>query len=223
MLSRRSIMWSDLALFLPPLMKGVVITIELTILAVITGSLVGLILALLRMSPIRAIWFPIFIIINILRSVPIIVQLMYCYFVLPLLGIQLSAFNAGLLGLTTALCGYHAENFRAAIMSVDRGQYEASISIGMKKWQVMRRIILPQAIRIALPPFGNLTVLTLKDTSIASVITVAELTHIGNNLASATYKTIEIFSIVAIIYIVLSIPLTLLNVHLEKRYNISRH
>ncbi|MDR5667717.1 ABC transporter permease subunit, partial [Burkholderia cenocepacia] len=125
--------------FLPILLKGAVVTIEITACAFVLSSVLGLILA----------------IVNVIRGLPIIVQLFYMYFVLPDLGVQLSAFQAGVLGLGIAYSAYQAENFRAGIEAIDRGQIEAAHAIGMRGPMIMRRVVLPQAFRIALPPYGN--------------------------------------------------------------------
>ena len=122
-----------------------------------------------------------------------------------------------MIGLGIAYSAYQAENFRAGIEAVDRGQIEAAHSIGMGWWMTMRRVILPQAVRIALPPYGNIMIMMLKDSSQASTITVAELALQGKLIASSTFKNTSVFTLVALMYLVLSLPLILLVRHLEAR------
>ena len=114
-----------------------------------------------------------------IRGIPIIVQLFYLYFVMPDFGITLSALQAAIIGLGIAYSAYQAENFRAGIEAIDKGQIEAAQSIGMGWWLTMRRVVLPQAVRIVLPPYGNIMIMMLKDSSQASTITVAELALAG--------------------------------------------
>jgi polar amino acid transport system permease protein len=156
-------------------------------------------------------------IVNIIRGLPIIVQLFYIYFVLPDIGIQLSAFQAGVIGLGIAYSAYQAENFRAGIEAVDVGQIEAAQSIGMRGPMIMRRVILPQAFRIALPPYGNTLVMMLKDSSLVSTITVLEMTRAGQMIASSTFQNMTVYTTVAVLYLLLSLPLVFLIRRLEIR------
>jgi polar amino acid transport system permease protein len=155
--------------------------------------------------------------INILRGIPIIVQLFYIYFVMPDFGLSLTAVQAAIIGLGIAYSAYQAENFRAGIEAVDRGQVEAALSIGMGWGMTMRRVILPQAIRIALPPYGNITIMMLKDSSQASTITVAELALQGKLIASSTFKNTSVYTLVALMYLALSLPLILMVRHFEAK------
>lgn len=157
--------FSDITAFLPILLKGALITVQITIGALLLSTLLGLLLALMKLSPVRALSLTAGTFINVVRGLPIIVQLFYIYFVLPELGIQLSAFQASIIGLGVAYSAYQAENFRAGIEAIEAGQIEAARSIGMKSKLIMRRVVLPQAIRIALPPYGNTAVMILKDSS----------------------------------------------------------
>jgi polar amino acid transport system permease protein len=138
--------------------------------------------------------------------------------VLPDLGIQLSAFQAGFIGLGIAYSAYQAENFRAGIESVDPGQIEAAQSLGMRPALIMRRVTLPQAIRVFLPPYGNTMIMMLKDSSIASAITVAELTRGGQLIAASTFKNMTVFTLVALLYLAMSLPLTYLAHRLERAF-----
>jgi polar amino acid transport system permease protein len=157
-------------------------------------------------------------VINTVRGIPIIVQLFYIYFVLPDLGITLNAFVAGVVGLGLAYSVYQAENFRAGFTSVDRSLIEAAQSLGMPERTILRRLILPLAIRVILPPFGNTSIMLLKDSSIASTITVAELTRAGQLLAVSTFKNMTVYTLVALLYLAMSLPLSFLTRRLERRF-----
>ncbi|CAD6553348.1 L-cystine transport system permease protein YecS [Paraburkholderia kirstenboschensis] len=203
--------------FLPILLKGAVVTVEITFCSFILSTALGLVLALMRVSGNRIVSNAAATFINVIRGLPIIVQLFYIYFVLPDLGVQLSAFQAGFIGLGIAYSVYQAENFRAGIQAIDHGQIEAAQSIGMRGAMIMRRVVLPQAFRIALPPYGNTLVMMLKDSSLASTITVAEMTRAGQLIASSTFQNMTVFTLVAILYLGLSLPLVFGLRRLERR------
>jgi polar amino acid transport system permease protein len=207
----------DAAEFLPILMHGVALTIIVTLGSLLLSTLLGLIWALMRVSGIAPLSWASAAIINLIRGIPIIVLLFYLYFVMPDLGITLTALQAAILGLGIAYSAYQAENFRAGIEAVDKGQVEAAQTIGMGWWLTMRRVVLPQAVRVVLPPYGNIMIMMLKDSSQASTITVAELALQGKLIASSTFKNTSVFTLVALMYLTMSIPLILLVRHFEKR------
>ena len=207
----------DATEFLPILLQGVGLTIVVTLGSLILSTVLGLVWALLRVSGVRALAGVSAGLINLIRGIPIIVLLFYLYFVMPDFGIALSALQAAILGLGLAYSAYQAENFRAGIEAIDRGQIEAAQAIGMGWWLTMRRVILPQAVRIVLPPYGNIMIMLLKDSSQASTITVAELALQGKLIASSTFKNTSVFTLVALMYLTMSIPLILLVRHFEKR------
>ena len=181
------------------------------------STLLGLVWAFLRVSGIRpAVWAS-KLAVNLIRGIPIIVLLFYIYFVLPDFGVALSAVQAAVVGLGIAYSAYQAENFRAGIEAVDPGQVEAAQSIGMGWWLTMRRVVLPQAVRTVLPPYGNTMIMILKDSSQASTITVAELALQGKLIASSTFKNTTVFTLVALLYLCMSVPLILLVGRLEQR------
>ena len=209
---------TDSVEFLPILLLGVKLTILVTIGSLAVSTLLGLIWALMRVSGIRLLAGISRTIINVIRGIPIIVQLFYIYFVLPDFGITLSALQAAIIGLGIAYSAYQAENFRAGIEAIDHGQVEAAQSIGMGWVMMMRRVILPQAVRIVLPPYGNTMIMMLKDSSQASTITVAELALQGKLIASATFQNSTVFTLVALLYLTMSIPLILAVGWLEQRF-----
>lgn len=203
--------------FLPLLLKGALVTLQITALSLIFGLFLGILTAFARISnniilnKLSAFY------ISVIRGTPILVQLMYVYFVLPELGIKLSPLTAALIGLTIYEGAYLAEIFRAGIRSVGAGQLEAAYAIGMNYWTAMRRVILPQAIRNVLPPIGNQSILLLKNSSLAGVITVNELMHTGELLASSTFRNVEIFTLVAALYWIMHFPLARLVNYLERK------
>ncbi|MHA6820279.1 ectoine/hydroxyectoine ABC transporter permease subunit EhuD [Ralstonia pseudosolanacearum] len=203
--------------FLPILLQGAVVTVEVTVLSFLLSSVIGLALALMRLSPVKTVSAAGATIVNIIRGLPIIVQLFYIYFVLPDVGIQLTAFQAGVIGLGIAYSAYQAENFRAGIEAVDPGQREAAQAMGMRGALIMRRVILPQAFRIALPPYGNTLVMMLKDSSLVSTITVAEMTRAGQLIASSTFQNMTVYTLVALLYLLMSLPLVFGLRRLERR------
>ena len=199
--------FSDAVEYLPVLMQGVLTTIAITAAALVIATLLGLFWALLRVSGVAPLAHASRILTNLIRGVPIVVVLFYMYFVMPDFGISLSAFQAGALGLGIAYSSYMAEVFRAGIDAEDVGQYEAAQSLGMSRAKVMRRVILPQAFKIALPPYGNNLVMMLKDSSQTAVITVVELSMQSKLIAAATFKSATIFTLVALIYLAMSLPM----------------
>jgi polar amino acid transport system permease protein len=209
--------WRDTVEFLPILMSGVALTIIVTIGSLLLSTVLGLIWALMRVSGIGVLSGVSAGLINVIRGIPIIVLLFYLYFVMPEFGITLTALQAAILGLGIAYSAYQAENFRAGIEAIDKGQIEAAQAIGMGWGQTMRRVVLPQAVKIVLPPYGNVMIMMLKDSSQASTITVAELALQGKLIASSTFKNTSVFTLVALMYLTMSIPLILLVRHFEKR------
>lgn len=194
--------------FLPILLKGAVVTLQVTAGSFLLSSVIGLVFALMMVSKVRAVSLFAIGLVNVIRGLPIIVQLFYIYFVLPDFGIQLSAFQAGVIGLGIAYSAYQAENFRAGIQAIHQGQIEAAESLGMRGAMVMLRVVLPQAFRIALPPYGNTLVMMLKDSSLVSTITVAEMTRAGQLIASSTFENMTVYTLVALLYLALSLPLS---------------
>lgn len=211
-------MSKDILEFTPILLQGAWVTIQITLAALMLSTALGLVWALIRTSGVRSFALASKFFVNTIRGIPILVILFYVYFVLPDVGIQLTAFQAGTLGLGLAYSAYMAEVFRSGIEAVDAGQIEAAQSIGMKRWLIMRRVILPQAFKVALPPYGNNLIMLLKDSSQTSAITVAELTLQSKLIASSTFKNLTVFSMSAVGYLLLSIPLIMLVSHMERKF-----
>lgn len=204
--------------YFPILLQGAWTTIGITICALILGTLLGLVWALLRVSGVRLLAESSRYLTNIIRGIPIIVILFYLYFVVPEMGLDLSAFQAGSIGLGLAYSAYMAEVFRSGIEAIDPGQNEAAHSIGMSRAMAMRRVVLPQALKVALPPYSNNMIMLLKDSSQASIITVVELSMQGKLIAASTFNNANIFTLVALMYLCLSLPLMGLAGWLERKY-----
>ena len=209
---------ADLTEYLPLLGKGALITVEVFVCSLAVATLLGMVWALMRVSGVRPLSIFSKALINVIRGIPILVQLFYIYFVFPEIGVQLSAFQAGVIGLGFAYSCYMAEVFRSGIEAVDPGQVEAAQSLGMRRALILWRVVLPQAFKISLPPYGNTCIMMLKDTSQTSIITVAELSFQGKLIASSTFKNTEIFTLVALWYLVMCVPLILLVGQLEKKF-----
>jgi polar amino acid transport system substrate-binding protein len=155
--------------------------------------------------------------IEVVRGTPLLIQLYLIYYGLPNIGIRLSAFVAAVLGLGLNYAAYEAENYRAGIQAIPRGQMEAALALGMTRWQALRRIILPQAFRIIIPPVNNDFIALFKDSSLVSVITMVELTKVYGMLAMSTYDYIGLGLMTAAIYFALSYPASLMANRLERK------
>jgi polar amino acid transport system permease protein len=202
----------------PYLASGAVMTVAVSIAAMAIALAIGLVIALLRLSRSKALNVVASAYVEVIRGTPLLVQLFIIYYGLPQYGIRLSAFAAGVLGLGLNYGAYIAEVYRAGILSVDRGQWEAGGSIGLSRVDLMRYIILPQAIRVVLPPIGNYFISMLKDSALVSTISVVELLRAAQLRVAITFRAMDIYLIVAVIYFVLSYPCSILIRHLESRF-----
>lgn len=207
---------------LPDLGAGAVTTLYLSILSMILAVLLGLILAIIKVYGPKSISWIATTYIEVVRGTPLLIQLYLIYYGLPQIGINISPLIAGVLGLGLNYAAYEAENYRAGLFSVPRGQLEAAISLGMTKYQALRHIIVPQAIRLVIPPVTNDFISLLKDSSLVSVITMVELTKEYGRLASTYYDHIGLGLIVAAIYLLLGFPFVKLSKYVEKRFSLNK-
>lgn len=213
---------TEMISFLPSLLAGAWVTITVSLMAYALALIVGLVFGIARMSrfwPINAVAT---VYVQFIRGTPLLLQLFFIYYVLPYGGIILSPFASGVSGLTINYSAYMAEVFRSGVQAIPKGQWEAGLSLGMSRRLLMRRIILPQAIRIVIPAIGNFFVSIFKDSALVSVITMRDLMFSGQLLASATFKHFEIFALVAVIYFVISYPTAKLVDYIEARLDIHR-
>ena len=201
----------------PLLWAALAFTIPLTLLSFAFGLTLGLIVALIRLFgpwPLAAV---VRFYVWIIRGTPLLVQLFPIFYGLPSVGILLDAFPAALIGFTLNIGAYSSEIVRAAISSVAKGQWEASFSIGMSWSQTMRRTVLPQAARVAVPPLSNTFISLVKDTSLASLILVTELFKVAQQIASATLEFMVLYLAAALVYWVLCLVLSFGQSALERR------
>lgn len=201
----------------PLLWAALAFTIPLTLLSFVFGLTLGLIVALIRLFGPRPLSAIVRFYVWIIRGTPLLVQLFLIFYGLPSVGILLDAFPAALIGFTLNIGAYSSEIIRAAISSVAKGQWEASFSIGMSWGQTMRRTILPQAARVAVPPLSNTFISLVKDTSLAAAITVPELFQAAQRVVAVTYEPLILYIEAALIYLAISSILSHLQARLEKR------
>ncbi len=203
--------------FMKILIPGIKVTIPLTLLSFALSLVIGLFLALVQVAEIKGIRQIARFYIWIFRGTPLIVQLFIIFFGLPSLGITLNAFPAAVLAFGLNLGAYNAEVFRAAIMAIPKGQLEAAYMIGLDYPMAMIRVILPQSFPVAFPNLFNNLISLLKDTSLASSITVIELFTTAQQIAARTYEPFALYSEAALIYLIFSTALTWLQNYLEKK------
>jgi len=200
--------------------QGALVTLWLTFLVVIFGSILGILVGLVRRSKVPFIPTIAKIYIELFRAFPILVLLIWFYYVAPIiLGIQFSPFWTAVVALSISLSAFVAETFRAAVESIPKNQFESGTTLGLSQMQTMFYIILPQAVKNMLPNLLGLYVEQLKNTSLASVIAVGEVLHQASTISSSTYRPLEVYSAVAVIYLILVIPFSLLADWIEKRMN----
>lgn len=204
----------------PRLLKFVHLTLGMAIAAMAIAIALGLVLAIITKNKVRLLYPVANIFISFFRGTPTLVQLFLFYFGLPQLFPAFSvldAFTVTVLGLGVRNAAFLSEVFRSAITSVDPGQWEAGLSVGMTKWQTLWRIVLPQAVRIAVPPTGNFFIILVKETSLAFTLGVAEIFAQAKMSAAATYKFFESFLSVAILYWLITIAWTFVQSRIERR------
>ncbi|MDQ0224226.1 amino acid ABC transporter permease [Metabacillus niabensis] len=205
--------------FFPLLKAGLAFTIPLTIIVFILGLILAFFTALARLSSFKPLVALAKFYVWIFRGTPLLVQLFILFYGLPSLGVTLDPFTAAVIGFTLNKGAYSSEIIRAAILSIQKGQWEAAYSLGMTKAQAMRRVILPQAVRVSIPPLGNSFISLVKDTSLAATITVTEMFQKGQQIAAVTYEPLWIYIEVAVIYLLFSTILSFAQAKLEHRYD----
>ncbi len=214
--------WEIIVHYFPFLLQGTVMTLKISVIALVFGFIFGLLAALLKLSPNVILRQTGAFYVWIIRSTPLLVQLFLIYFGLPQMGIDLGPFMSGVLALAINTGAYNAETIRGGIISVPTGQMEAARSLGMGPSLTMRRIILPQAFRMAIPALGNNFVILIKDTSLVSTITLVELTLTTQRLIGSTYKPFEMYLMAAFLYAILTTTTSVLLGKLENRIAVER-
>lgn len=208
--------------YLPDLLQGALVSVELTLCIMLLSLPLGLLLALAKLGRSRILSMLASCYIEVIRGTPALLQLFYIYFVLPAFGIRLDPFTAGVIGLAINYSAYLAEVYRAGILAIPKGQIEAAKALGMSRRKMLRLIILPQAIRVVVPPLGNYCISLFKDTSLVSIVTVKELMFSGQIVSSTNFQYFTVFTIVGALYFGLSYPAALLVRWLERRMAIGR-
>jgi polar amino acid transport system permease protein len=209
-----SFLWAYRGLIL----TGLGVTIAYTIGTIVLGLIVGLITGLLRLSRNPVITAPLVAYVEIFRCTPLLVQIVWFYYALPVvIGLDIPAHMAAVLVLSLYTGAFYAEIIRGGVISIERGQWDAARAIGMRRGQVMRHVILPQAVKRMIPPFMNQSIIQLKNTSLVSTIAVADLLYDGTIITAATYRPLEVYTTVAVIYFIVLFPLTLAAQQVERR------
>ena len=200
--------------------EGAKITLQLTLWSGVSGLIVGIILGLSKLSKSIFLRWPADFFIWLMRGTPLLVQILFAYYALPALipALKLDEFSACVVALAFNVGAYNAEVIRAGIQAIHKGQTEASLSLGLSKFQTMRFVILPQALMIVVPPLVNNLVALLKDSSLASVIGLLELSLAGNRISAETFLPVPVLTTVAAVYLTLTSAVTLFTHFLERRY-----
>jgi polar amino acid transport system permease protein len=205
--------------YLPFLLSGMEVTIVVSVLSMVFGAIVGLVVALARLSPFAPLRWSAAFYVDFLRSTPLLIQLVWVFFALPiLLGYSLPPIVAGVATLGAYSGAYLAEIFRAGILSIAAGQRHAALAIGMTRAQVLRRIVLPQAVTRMLPPIASTLITLVKDSSLVSVISVAELMWAAQSLAAISLRPVEVLTGTGLLYVALTYPLSLVAELTRRRF-----
>ena len=199
------------------LLHGAMVTIEITVGAIILGCLIGLAVGLGRLDPRRRLVYGLCTAyVSVIRGTPLLVQLFIWFFGLPHFGLNFPAFFCGIVGMGVYSGAYVSEIVRGAIQSIERGQMEAARSIGMPYRMAMREIVVPQAVVRMIPPLGNEFIALIKNSSLVSLLTIADLMHEGQKIISTSYRSLEVYLAIALVYFVLT-NLTGLGLRLVER------
>ena len=198
------------------LLRGLEITVMLTFIEITLAGVLAIPVALARMSRSLLIRIPVDAYVEVIRAPPILLQLIYIFYVLPGLGIKLNAMTAAIIGLTVNYTAYMSEVYRGGINAIRRGQWDAALALGMTRALAFRRIILPQVLRMLTPVLGNYFIALFKDTAIASVVTVQELLFTGQIISARTYQYFPIYTLTGALYFAVGYPAALFVRYLEK-------
>jgi His/Glu/Gln/Arg/opine family amino acid ABC transporter permease subunit len=199
-----------------PLLGGLLITVELTFVVITLSLVCALFVALAGMSRLAPLRWVMKAYIEVIRGTPLLLQLIYVYYVLPEIGIRLDAFTAGVLALTLNYSAYISEVYRSGIQAIARGQHDAAAALGMTHALAMRRIILPQAIRIVVPALGNYFIGLFKDTALCSAVSIQELVFTAQVHAALNFQYFTLYTVVAAMYFAVSFPAARLVNYLER-------
>lgn len=209
--------WSAVGDFMPRLLDGLVITLEATALGSLLSFALGLVWALLLRSPTRFVRWPVNAVVEFIRNTPLLVQLFFFFYVLPVWNVQFSALTTGVIALGLHYSTYTAEVYRAGIEGVPKGQWDAATALSLPRGRTWTAVILPQAIRRVVPALGNYVIAMFKDTPLLAAITVLDMLQQARLEGAETFQYVEPFTVVGIAFIVLAYPTALLMRALERR------
>jgi len=205
----------------PLLLEGFVNTLIASLIALFSSLVIGTIMGMFQLTPNKFIRGLANIYVEFFRNIPLLIIVMFFYVVIPMYWLNISGFWAGTIGLTIYTSSFIADNVRAGILTVPNGQMEAGLSQGMKRNQVMRYVILPQAIRIVLPPLGNQFINLVKNSSILAMVAGLDLMYYGDFVAMETFNTFDTYILVGLIYLVITLPLTYFTRRLETKLGVN--
>lgn len=203
------------------LLEGFINTLIVSIIALLSSLIIGTIVGMLQLSANKIVRTIANIYVEFFRNIPLLITVMFFYVVVPMYWMNISGFAAGIIGLTIYTSSFIADNIRAGILTVPAGQMEAALSQGMKQIQVMRYVILPQAIRIVLPPLGNQFINLVKNSSVLAMVTGLDLMYYGDFVAMETFNTFDTYILVGLIYLVITLPLTFATRKLEAKLGVN--
>ncbi|MDI3250515.1 amino acid ABC transporter permease [Pseudomonas sp. MAFF 301514] len=201
-----------------PLLKGLVVTLELTVAANIIGLTLGFIIALLVMSPNPILRWPFTLFIEFFRCTPALVQIVWFFYCIPIIfDVYIDAMTMGILAIGLNLAAFNAEAYRAAIQGVQSNQYDATVALGLSPFQRTVYVVLPQAFRSALPVLVANGIGAFQQTALVAIVALQDLMYMGKILATDTYRPIEVFTVIALIYFAISFPVSQLVEYIERR------
>ena len=214
-----TIIWNQLGYFV----VGALYTISISILSMIIGILIGLVVCFGRMSKNVAVRLPVTGFLEVARGIPLLAFLIWFFYGLPmLLGVEFSPLFAGVACISLKYSAYLGEVFRSGLQAIEKGQSEAAFAVGYSKLQNMRYVVIPQAVRIVIPPIGNLFIGMIQDSSMVMVVGIWELMRRGNSIANTSLKPLEVYTTIAVFYLIITISVSRINRYLEGRLKIAR-
>ncbi|SOD89000.1 amino acid ABC transporter permease [Caenispirillum bisanense] len=203
--------WQAAIASIPYLLEGIPYTLLISFAGLVFGFLLGIVFGLLSINPVRLLRWPAIAYIEVFRGTPVLVQVLFIFYGLPeLLGGPINALTAGIAAIALNSGAYISEIVRGGVQSIDRGQREAGLSLGLSRGQTFRYVIWPQALKRMIPPLGNQAIVSIKDTSLFSVIGVGELVRQGQIYIATTFTALEVYLMVALLYLAITLTLSAL-------------
>lgn len=214
--------WGFALDILPDLLRGLWLTVQITVLGLVLAMTLGLVFAILRRSRLRIVRWPVGFVVDFVRSTPLLVQFFFLFFALPEFGLTLSGLQVGVLGLGVHYAAYTSESYRAGIESVPRGQWEAATALNLTALATWRSVILPQAIPTVIPALGNYLVAAFKDAPLVAALGLLDVLGVARELQSDFFRGLEPLTLAGLLFLAVSIPAAAFARLLEKRYGFER-